>query len=73
MERRIGGSVSALINFDPTRRLSDEDMFRGAILALRLWANEGKFTPQWQEYRDSAVAWLEASAQRLRAITAEVS
>jgi hypothetical protein len=56
------------IDFDPTRRLSDDVMLRGAIVAVRLWANEGKFKPNWQEYRDSAVAWLEASAKRLRSI-----
>ncbi len=56
------------IDFDPTRRLTDDDMFRGAIVALRLWSNEGRFRPNWQEYRDSAVAWLEASTQRLQGI-----
>lgn len=57
---------TARIDFDPTRRLSDDDMLRGAIVAARLWANEGQFRPNWQEYRDSAVVWLEAAAERLR-------
>lgn len=60
--------MTARIDFDPTRRLTDDQMFQGAIVALRLWRNEGKFRQDWQEYRDGGVAWLEAAAQRLRAV-----
>jgi hypothetical protein len=51
---------------DSTNNLSDDDVFRWAILALQLLGNEGKLRPgDWREYRDSAQKWLELAHYRL--------
>lgn len=52
----------------PNGVLCTDDIHRGAILALGLWRNEGRYSDDWREYRESAIAWLTESIKRLEAV-----
>jgi hypothetical protein len=56
--------------FDPSpaAKLCSDDIHRGSIVALRKWCNEGRYRGDWSEYRESAIAWLKESIDRLEAV-----
>ncbi|AJD82564.1 hypothetical protein ALVIN_60 [Mycobacterium phage Alvin] len=45
--------------------LASDDVYRAALVALRMWREVGRGRESWREYRDSAVAWLRLAADRL--------
>lgn len=51
-----------------TDYLASDDVYRGALAALRMWRETGRYGEDWREYRDSAVSWLRLAADRLEAV-----
>ncbi|AEJ94144.1 hypothetical protein THIBAULT_64 [Mycobacterium phage Thibault] len=53
---------------ESTEVLASDDVYRAALVALRMWREVGRGREDWREYRDSAVAWLRLAADRLEAV-----
>ncbi|AEJ92289.1 hypothetical protein OPTIMUS_76 [Mycobacterium phage Optimus] len=53
---------------ESTEVLASDDVYRAALVALRMWREKGRAREDWREYRDSAVAWLRLAADRLEAV-----
>lgn len=56
------------LNQADTDYLASDDVYRGALVALRMWRETGRGREDWREYRDSAVAWLRLAVDRLEAV-----
>lgn len=51
-----------------TDNLASDIVYRGALVALKKWRHEGRYSSDWRDYRESAVSWLKLAIERLEAI-----